>query len=108
MTGMTTYEYVRAQRISPEPPQRDSSNEEESPVSRLSPSPSEPDQADCQCGIKRDPGRARSNKIGPSVSQEVGSVSQRVKSMFSLGSGLITVTFLIFLGIEIYWTRWTR
>ena len=74
ITGLTTYEYVRAQRISPEPSQRESISEDQSQLARLSPSPSEPEQSKCECRIKTEPsGRAKSNKVGPSSSEEVGS-----------------------------------
>ena len=69
VTGMTTYEYVRAQRISPEPTERESSEEDE----RQSPS-----QQDLQsrCDCLSQPGRSNSNKVGPSASNEVGGVRQ--------------------------------
>ena len=71
VTGMTTYEYVRAQRVSPEPSQRESISEDQgqSQVAGVSSSPSESqaEQSRCECGIK-------SNKIRPSSSEEVSSV----------------------------------
>ena len=65
VTGMTTYEYVRAQRVSPEPSQRESIGEDQG--QSQSQSQSQAEQSRCECGI-------RSNKIRPSSSEEVSSV----------------------------------
>ena len=66
---MTTYEYVRAQRISNESTQRETSNEEQQETAKT---PREPDQSRCECSIKADLILPKSNKIRPSAREEVG------------------------------------
>ena len=60
---MTTYEYVRAQRISAQNSQREESVEE--------PQSSEPEQSRCQCCISKDLILSKSNKIQPSAKDQV-------------------------------------
>ena len=62
VTGMTTYEYVRAQRISTEQSQRESSNEDQQQMPKTT--STDPEGSKCECSLIM----PKTNKIQPEVS----------------------------------------